>query len=212
MAMIRERQLTSHFPPIVHAARLDQPYGYEALLRGVNPDGSFIFPAARFDTARGAGMLFQLDLAVAAIDKAGIARGQVVFKIVDTERTHDSEHLRSILDYYRGVGFLIALDDVGAGYSSLNVIHLLRPVIIELDMERVRHVDRDSHKARIAANLLDIANALGMDAFTEGIETEGELKWVQQHGAKYVQGFLIARPTPTPVTAVASRSPVQVAD
>ena len=63
MAVIRERQLTSHFQPIVHAARPDQLYGYEALLRGVNPDGSFIFPGALFATARGAGMLFQLDLA-----------------------------------------------------------------------------------------------------------------------------------------------------
>ena len=114
-------------------------------------------------------------------------------------------------DYYRSFGFPSALDDVGAGYSSLNLIHVLRPDIIERDMELVRNVNRDPYKARIAANLLDIANVLGIDALAEGIETEGELEWVQQHGAKYVQGFLIARPTPTPVTAIASRSPVQIA-
>ena len=248
MAVIRERRLTSHFQPIVHADRPDQIYGYEALLRGVNADGSFISPGALFDTARGAGTLFQLDLAarrsaianahvhglqhalfvnfaptaiydpkaclrstVAAIDEAGIDRSQVVFEIVETERTHDPKHLRRILDYYRGAGFRVALDDVGAGYSSLNLIHLLRPDILKLDMELVRDVDRDPYKARIAANLLDVANALGIDALAEGIETEGELEWVQQHGAKFVQGYLIARPAPTPVTAIASRTPVQVA-
>ena len=113
-------------------------------------------------------------------------------------------------DYYRRFGIRSALDDVGAGYSSLNLMHVLRPDIIELDMELVRNVNRDLCKARIAANLLDIANVLGIDALAEGIETEGALAWVQQHGAEYVQGFLIARPTPTPVTTVASRSPVQV--
>ena len=245
LAVIGERRLTSHFQPIVHADRPDQIYGYEALLRGVNPDGSFIPPSALFDTARGAGLLFQLDLAarrsaianahahqlahalfvnfaptaiydpksclrstVAAIDDAGIERSQVVFEIVETERAHDPKHLRNILDYYRGAGFRIALDDVGSGYSSLNLIHSLHPDIVKLDMELIRDVDRDPYKARIAANLLDIANALGIDALAEGIETEGELEWVQQHGAKYVQGFLIARPAPTPITSIALRSPV----
>ena len=248
MAVMRERRLTSHFQPIVYADHPEQIYGYEALLRGVNPDGSFISPGTLFETARGAGLLFQLDLSarrsaianahvhrlahalfvnfaptaiydpkaclrstVAAIDEAGIERNQVVFEIVETERTHDPKHLRNILDYYRGAGFRIALDDVGAGYSSLNLIHLLRPDVIKLDMELVRDVDRDPYKARIAANLLDVANALGIDALAEGIETEGELEWVQQHGAKYVQGYLIARPAPTPVTAIASRAPVGVA-
>ena len=248
LAVMRERRLTSHFQPIVHADRPDQIYGHEALLRGVNPDGSFISPSVLFDTARGAGLLFQLDLAarrsaianahahqfqhalfvnfaptaiydpkaclrstVGAIDEAGIERSQVVFEIVETERTHDPKHLRNILDYYRGAGFRIALDDVGSGYSSLNLIHLLRPDIVKLDMELVRGVDRDPYKARIAANLLDIANALGIDALAEGIETEGELEWVQQHGAKYVQGFLIARPSSIPLTAIPRRSPMHVA-
>lgn len=248
LAVMQERRLTSHFQPIVHADRPDEIYGYEALLRGVNPDGSFISPGVLFETARGAGLLFQLDLAarrsaianahvhhlahalfvnfaptaiydpkaclrstVAAIDDAGIARSQVVFEIVETERAHDPKHLRRILDYYRGAGFRIALDDVGSGYSSLNLIHLLRPDVLKLDMELVRDVDRDPYKARIAANLLDVANALGIDALAEGIETEGELEWVQQHGAKYVQGYLIARPAPTPVTAIASRPLVHVA-
>ncbi|WP_411279366.1 EAL domain-containing protein [Gemmatimonas sp.] len=248
LAAMRERRLTSHFQPIVHADRPDQIYGYEALLRGVNPDGSFISPGALFETARGAGLLFQLDLAarrsaianahahqlkhalfvnfaptaiydpkaclrstVAAIDDARIERSQVVFEIVETERTHDPKHLRRILDYYRDAGCRIALDDVGSGYSSLNLIHLLRPDVVKLDMELVRDVDRDPYKARIAANLLDIANALGIDALAEGIETEGELERVQQHGAKYVQGFLIARPAPIPLSAIPQRSPVGVA-
>ncbi|MES2521409.1 MAG: EAL domain-containing protein [Gemmatimonadota bacterium] len=135
---------------------------------------------------------------VAAIDAAGMSRDQVVFEIVETERAHDTDHLRRILDYYRNAGFRIALDDVGSGYSSLNLIHLLRPDILKLDMELVRGVDQDPYKARIAANLLDVANALGIETLAEGIETEGELEWTRAHGATYVQGFLLGRPAPAP--------------
>ncbi len=235
LAMLTERRLTSHFQPIVHAADPTRLYGHEALLRGVMPDGALLSPARLFESARDAGLLFQLDLAarrsaiaqaashglqgalfvnfaptaiydptsclrstVAAIDAVGLDRSRVVFEIVETERAHDPAHLRRILDYYRGAGFRIALDDVGAGYSSLNLIHLLRPDILKIDMELIRGVDRDPYKARIAANLLDVSAALGIEALAEGIETEGELDWVRSHGATYAQGYLIARPSAVP--------------
>ncbi len=235
LSMMQERRITSHFQPIVHANDPTHVYGHEALLRGVTAEGAMVAPYQLFETARGAGLMFQLDLAarrsaiacaashglqgklfvnfaptaiydpasclrstVAAIDTAGIARSDVVFEIVETERAHDPAQLRRILDYYRGAGFRIALDDVGSGYSSLNLIHLLRPDVLKLDLELVRGVDADPYKARIAANLLDVATSLGIDALAEGIETQGELEWVREHGARYVQGYLIAKPGPSP--------------
>lgn len=236
LTLLEEGRLTSHFQPIVYAADPSRVYAHEALLRGVQADGSLVPPGQLFDAARGAGVLFQLDLAarrsaitnaqqqgldtalfvnfaptaiydpkaclrstVAAIDAAGFKREQVVFEIVETERAHDPSHLRRILDFYRGAGFRIALDDVGAGYSSLNLIHLLKPDILKLDMDLVRDVHLDPYKARIAANLLNVATSLGIDALAEGIEVEEELAWVREHGATYAQGYLIARPQAAPV-------------
>lgn len=241
LGLMADKRLTSHFQPIVHADDPTRVYAHEALLRGVREDGSLVSPGQLFDAARGAGVLFQLDLAarrsaiacaeqqqldtalfvnfaptaiydpraclrstVAAIDAAGLERRNVVFEIVETERAHDPAHLRRILDFYREAGFRIALDDVGAGYSSLNLIHLLRPDVLKLDMELVRDVHRDPYKARIAANLLNVATSLGIDALAEGIETEEELAWVREHGATYVQGYLIARPGETPWRASTS--------
>ena len=135
---------------------------------------------------------------VAAVDQTSIARSDVVFEIVETERARDPRHLRTILDYYRNAGFKVALDDVGSGYSSLNLIHELRPDLLKLDMELIRGVDQDPYKARIVANLFDVASALGIDTLAEGIETEGELAWVTHHGATYVQGFLLGRPAAAP--------------
>lgn len=143
---------------------------------------------------------------VAAVDQTSIARSDVVFEIVETERAHDPKHLRKILDYYRGAGFRVALDDVGSGYSSLNLIHELRPDLLKLDMEMIRGVDLDPYKARIVANLFDVAAALGIDTLAEGVETDGELEWVTSHGATYVQGFLLARPAAEPKSVLAPRA------
>jgi len=147
---------------------------------------------------------------VAAVDQTSIARTDVVFEIVETERAHDPQHLRKILDYYRNAGFRVALDDVGSGYSSLNLIHELRPDLLKLDMELIRGVDLDPYKARIVANLFDVAGALGIETLAEGIETEGELAWVMEHGATYLQGFLLARPAAAPMTVLAARGLVGV--
>jgi len=147
---------------------------------------------------------------VAAIDQTSIARSDVVFEIVETERARDPQHLRKILDYYRSAGFRVALDDVGSGYSSLNLIHELRPDLLKLDMELIRGVDLDPYKARIVAHLLDVAGALGIETLAEGIETEGELAWVTEHGATYLQGFLLARPAAAPKTVLAARGMVGV--
>ena len=88
----------------------------------------------------------------------------------------------------------VALDDVGSGYSSLNLIHELHPDLLKVDMELIRSADEDPYKARLVANLLDVAAELDIDTLAEGIETEGELRWVQENGAKYVQGYLLGRP------------------
>ena len=93
----------------------------------------------------------------------------------------------------------MALDDLGAGYGSLNLLHQLQPDVIKLDRELIRGVDRDPYKAVIAEKLLELAQKLGITTLAEGIETAGELQWVRDHGVDLVQGFFIARPQPVPL-------------
>ncbi|TVQ50813.1 MAG: EAL domain-containing protein [Phycisphaerales bacterium] len=137
---------------------------------------------------------------VRAINEAQISPEQVVFEVIESDRTTNMEHLLSILAYYRKHGFRVALDDLGAGYSSLNLIHQLKPNFIKLDMELIRDVDKDEYKAMVATKLLEMAQSLDVETIAEGIETEGELAWAQSHGVTYVQGYLIAKPEEQPVS------------
>jgi EAL domain-containing protein (putative c-di-GMP-specific phosphodiesterase class I) len=135
-----------------------------------------------------------VDSTLAALRRAQIPPQRIVFEVTEADHALDTDTLRRALESYRAAGFGVALDDVGAGYSSLNLLHQLRPDYIKLDMELIRNVHADGYKALIAQKILEIARSLGVHTVAEGVETAEELAWVQDHGADYVQGYLIARP------------------
>lgn len=151
-------------------------------------------PAAIYDPA------YCLRSTATAISEAGIAPHNVVFEIIESDHTPDVHHLRGIIHFYRQAGFRVALDDLGAGYSSLNLIHQLRPDIVKLDMELIRDINEDPYKAFITLKLVEIAQKLGIQTVAEGIETPEELRWARMHGVDYVQGYLVARPQSPPST------------
>ncbi|MCC5639848.1 EAL domain-containing protein [Nostoc sp. CHAB 5844] len=137
---------------------------------------------------------------VEAIDQAGISHERVVFEVVESDNPQDLAHLKAVLQYYRDAGFLVALDDLGSGYSSLNLLHQLRPDFIKLDMELIRNVHEDLYKASITEKLLEITQKLNIRTVAEGIECIEELNWLRERGASFAQGYLIAKPHPVPVT------------
>lgn len=151
-------------------------------------------PTAIYDPA------FCLHSTLSAIDAAGIPHKQIIFEVVESDQSCDISHLKNILSFYRKAGFRVALDDLGAGYSGLNLIHQLRPDFIKLDMDLIRNVHQDPYKALIAEKILEVTQQLNILAIAEGIESPEELHWVRTHGADFVQGYLIAKPTSPPAT------------
>ncbi|MBW4486828.1 MAG: EAL domain-containing protein [Trichocoleus desertorum ATA4-8-CV12] len=141
---------------------------------------------------------------VHAIDAAGIAHEQVVFEVIESNHPQDLDHLKSILKYYRDAGFLIALDDLGSGYSSLNLLHQLRPDFLKLDMGLVRDVHQDPYKALITEKILEITQQLNIQTVAEGIECVEELGWLRERGATFAQGYLIAKPSAVPAAVTPS--------
>lgn len=136
-----------------------------------------------------------VDTTVALVDAARIPHDRIVFEVTESDQAFDVNMLRRILAAYQSAGFGVALDDVGAGYSSLNLLHQLRPDYIKIDMGLVRDVDLDPYKALIAVKIIEIARSLGVRTIAEGIETAGEMAWVRDHGADFAQGYLISRPS-----------------
>ncbi|MEH2059643.1 MAG: EAL domain-containing protein [Nostoc sp.] len=152
--------------------------------------------------------VFCLRSTVEAIDTAGISHDRVVFEVVESDNPQDLAHLKTVLQYYRDGGFLVALDDLGSGYSSLNLLHQLRPDFIKLDMELIRDVHQDLYKASITEKLLEITQKLNIQTVAEGIECIEELNWLRERGANLAQGYLIGKPSAVPMTTTPHFDPI----
>jgi EAL domain-containing protein (putative c-di-GMP-specific phosphodiesterase class I) len=137
-----------------------------------------------------------------ALDRAGISHDRVIFEVVESDKVTDSGYLLKILRQYRSAGFRVALDDLGSGFSSLNLLHELRPDFVKLDIALVRDVDRDPFKATLASKIIEAARELHMIVIAEGIETAAEFNWMRENGADLLQGFHIARPQTEPASVI----------
>ena len=132
------------------------------------------------------------------IDDAGLQREQIMLEIIESECIEDAQTLRAGLELFRRAGIGIALDDLGAGYSSLTLLDKLRPDFVKLDRDLIGGVDTDGFKAVIAQKLLETARNLGITTVAEGVETVGEWNWLRAHGGDLAQGYFFARPAATP--------------
>lgn len=124
---------------------------------------------------------------------------RLVIELTENATVEDYGALAAALRPLRARGFRLAVDDAGAGYSSLQHILRLRPDFIKLDMSLTRDIDRDPARRALAAALIGFAHDVGSRIVAEGVETEEELRALQRLGADAVQGYLIGRPRPPAV-------------
>jgi EAL domain-containing protein (putative c-di-GMP-specific phosphodiesterase class I) len=147
-------------------------------------------PSSVYDPA------YCLRTTAAAIHELGMKPADVVFEITETHRVTDIVHLKGILQFYRSAGFGVALDDIGSGWSSLNMLHEFSPDYVKIDMDLCRDIHSNDTKQNIVSHLLSIARKAGIKTIAEGIETESEAAWLREAGADYLQGYLFGKPEP----------------
>jgi EAL domain-containing protein (putative c-di-GMP-specific phosphodiesterase class I) len=100
----------------------------------------------------------------------------------------------------RGLGFRIAIDDLGAGYAGLTSFATLQPEFVKLDMSLIRDVDKSAVKEKLVRSMTTLCRDLAMSVVAEGIETIEEREALVHAGVDLLQGYLLARPgKPFPV-------------
>jgi EAL domain-containing protein (putative c-di-GMP-specific phosphodiesterase class I) len=113
-----------------------------------------------------------------------------------TERA-SLDHVRDAkrrLASLRSLGYRIAIDDLGAGYSGLNWLATFQPDIVKIDMGLVRHVDTDPTRQHVIRSLLDLCRQLEIHVVVEGVETIGERDAIVSLGGDIMQGYHYAKP------------------
>lgn len=172
----REKAFT-HFAPL-HEKRKE-------LLLFVNVDASLLT-----ETVVGSGHIETL------ANTLGISPSNVVIEIIESQ-VQDTTALMRFINRHRALGFLIALDDVGAGHSNLERIASIKPEVIKIDRFLISNIHTEFYKQEVVNSLTSLARRIGAMTVAEGVEREEEAVYLMGAGADVLQGYLFARPAPT---------------
>ena len=152
--------------------------------------------------------LLDIDLIDSAAPLTQIAP-RVILEVTEREALLTTPALIARLEQIRELGFRIAVDDIGAGYSGLTSFTELTPEIVKLDMALVRSINASTVKQRTVGALCTLCHEMGTLVVGEGVETADERDCLLAIGCDLLQGYLIARPSselPMPVQPDAVRA------
>jgi EAL domain-containing protein (putative c-di-GMP-specific phosphodiesterase class I) len=129
--------------------------------------------------------------------EADVPYGSVLVEITEERPVSDDDETRAAIERLRAAGARVAIDDVGAGYASLDLVARLRPDVVKIDrslLDGLRTAGRDD----LATAATALARSIGADVTVEGVETHDDLRRCHVLGADAAQGHLLGRPSLEP--------------
>ncbi|MCC5816106.1 MAG: EAL domain-containing protein [Leptospira sp.] len=137
------------------------------------------------------------DLPLAKLTKdVGISNNRIFIEVTEDATLRDPEAIGTAVEYFRELGFRIAMDDVGSESSNLERIAIIQPEIIKVDLLLLKKSIHDRNFQSVLEYLSQIAIGIGSDLLFEGIENSEELRRAVDCGARYLQGYLLGMPSP----------------
>lgn len=125
---------------------------------------------------------------------------RLVFEITERYYLRDTDRIHSIIKFFKQFGLGIALDDLGSGYSSLEVLTNLEPDYIKLDMSLIRNIHQNDRKQKLIKSLFYYSEQIGCQCVAEGVETKEEYDILESMDCELIQGFFLARPADLPIS------------
>jgi len=132
------------------------------------------------------------------LDRAQVSPDRIVIEITEKLVIDNYSLFREVMAYFTDLGMSFAVDDVGAGYSGLESIARLKPAFLKIDTVLVRDVHSSLVNREMVKAIVAMGRGIGSTVIAEGIHSEDEVRALQAMGVDYGQGFLLARPDPTP--------------
>lgn len=139
--------------------------------------------------------LYELTSPLAAFSR------RVVLEITERASVAHDEDLCDHVQRLRAMGYRIAVDDLGAGYSGLTTLSRIQPEFVKLDASLVRNIDTSRVNQLIVAAVFNLSERMGLKVIAEAIETGAELAMLSTLGVDLMQGYYFARPGRAFVTA-----------
>jgi diguanylate cyclase (GGDEF)-like protein/PAS domain S-box-containing protein len=131
------------------------------------------------------------------LHESGLPADCLELEITESALMKEIEQAQDALKKFRDMGVSVALDDFGTGYSSLNYLHSLPIQTLKIDRSFIRQIcSGTKNTLDLVKVIVSLASSMQMNVVAEGIETEEQLKVLQEVGCRQGQGYLFAKPLP----------------
>lgn len=147
----------------------------------------------------------------AALISTGLEPSNLELELTESVLMQDAESAVSTLGKLKAMGVQVAIDDFGTGYSSFTYLRRFPVDALKLDQSFVKEITKDLGDAAIVGAIINIGKSLNQRVIAEGVETRGQLKFLQSHGCGEGQGYYFSHPVPAEQAAKLLRTGIQEA-
>jgi EAL domain-containing protein (putative c-di-GMP-specific phosphodiesterase class I) len=133
---------------------------------------------------------------IAQDDPLALMADRVVVELTEHMSLKAIEGVEAAVPELKAIGYRIAVDDLGAGYSGLSSFAQIGPDFVKLDRKLVTRVGHEGERQRVIAGIIQLCHDLDMEVIAEGIEMREDLDKLVDLGCDFFQGYLIGRPAP----------------
>lgn len=130
------------------------------------------------------------------VDKYKVPHSFMELELTESAFFDDKEILINTVKKLRESGFIVSMDDFGAGYSSLNSLKELQVDVLKLDADFFRGVETVERGMLIVSEVIDLAKKLNMKIVAEGIESREQVEFLTEQECDLIQGYFFAKPMP----------------
>lgn len=130
------------------------------------------------------------------VDSYGVDPSKLRLEITESALLVEPDQADPIVSKLRKRGFVVEIDDFGKGYSSLSLLKSVRADVLKIDMDFLHEIETQHRSRVILQSVVDMAQSLGMDIISEGVETTQQLDILVSMGCRHFQGYLFSRPVP----------------
>ena len=130
------------------------------------------------------------------VEENGLTQNAIELEVTESAYTENSEQLISIIEQLRARGYKLQMDDFGSGYSSLNMLSSMPIDALKMDKAFMNDIGLNTKRIQLVQLILDIAEDLRLPVIAEGVETEEQLRLLQDLGCAIAQGYYFSKPIP----------------
>jgi diguanylate cyclase (GGDEF)-like protein len=138
-----------------------------------------------------------LSMLIAGIlDEVGLPPEYLELELTESIAMHDPQRAISMMNELHQQGIRISIDDFGTGYSSLSYLKKFNVYKLKIDQSFVRDIDIDPEDKAIVSAIINMSKSLGLLTIAEGVETLGQLSYLQEQECNEIQGYYFSKPLP----------------